>query len=342
MTFMEKERFGKDRSERALLKVAWEGELFGVGLFETMAEKHPEHADLLTACATMEWFNVHYCEPLGHAAGVHVSLKDAEKEGREGAEFAEHLSFDNVARVAIAETGEADELYKHLSKHAHSAELKTLGDDLYEHENALRDWLKSELDGHSDGGAKIFAYLERHGISRDQAVIPRKRREDLGGDRQVLVLAFFDTEDAADAAATALTKWEKASEYMKVDGIGVLVRDKGGQVKEHKLGRRAGKRGMGIGVALGLVAAIPTGGLSLAGGVLGGAAGGGIIGHFFHKGLKMSDQDTARISGELDAGHAAVGVLTWDFETEAVLDKLKELGGTPETHEVAKLTAETG
>jgi hypothetical protein len=35
-------------------------------------------------------------------------------------------------------------------------------------------------------------------------------------------------------------------------------------------------------------------------------------------------------------------VLTWDFETEAVLDKLKELGGTPETHEVAKLTVETG
>ena len=93
MTFMEKERFGEDRSERALLKVAWEGELFGVGLFETMAEKHPEHADLLTACATMEWFNVHYCEPLGHAAGVHVSLKEAEKEGREGEEFARHASF---------------------------------------------------------------------------------------------------------------------------------------------------------------------------------------------------------------------------------------------------------
>jgi hypothetical protein len=33
--------------------------------------------------------------------------------------------------------------------------------------------------------------------------------------------------------------------------------------------------------------------------------------------------------GELDAGHAAVGVLTWDFETEAVSDKLTELGGTP-------------
>ena len=131
---------------------------------------------------------------------------------------------------------------------------------------------------------------------------------------------------------------------MKVDGIGVLVKDDDGKVKEHKLGRRAGKRGMGIGVALGVVAAIPSGGLSLAGGVLGGAGGGGAIGEFFHKGLKMSDEDTARISRELDAGHAAVGVLAWDAETEAVAEKLKDLGGTPETHEVAKVNvaAEVG
>ena len=41
---------------------------------------------------------------------------------------------------------------------------------------------------------------------------------------------------------------------MKVDGIGVLVNDDDGTVKEPKLG----KRGIGIGVALGLVGAIPT------------------------------------------------------------------------------------
>ena len=46
-----------------------------------------------------------------------------------------------------------------------------------------------------------------------------------------------------------------------------------------------------------------------------------------------------RIGRELDAGHAAVGVITWDFETKAVADKLTELGRTPETHEVAKVTA---
>jgi uncharacterized membrane protein len=125
--------------------------------------------------------------------------------------------------------------------------------------------------------------------------------------------------------------------HQHTDAIGVLVKDDDGKVKEHKLGKRAGKRGMGIGVALGLIAAIPSGGLSLAGGVLGGAAGGGVIGKFFHKGLKMTDEDAARIGRELDAGHAAVGVLTWDFETQAVSQELKGLGGTPQTHEVAKL-----
>jgi uncharacterized membrane protein len=177
-------------------------------------------------------------------------------------------------------------------------------------------------------------------VSRDQAVTPRKNREDLGGETPKLVLAFFDTEDAADQAANALRNWEKATEYMKVDAIGVLVKDDDGEVKEHKLGRRAGKRGMGVGVALGLVAAIPTGGLSSPAVFLGGAGGGAAIGQFFHKGLKMTDEDAARIGRELDAGHAAVGVLAWDFETEAVSEKLTDLGGTPQTHEVAEVTAE--
>jgi uncharacterized membrane protein len=340
MTFVEKHRLSGHRGEQALLKMSWEGELFGVGMFEAMAERYPEYADVCTACATMEWFNIHYIEPFGHEAGVHVSLEDAEKLGREGAAFVRHASFKHVAKLTIDETPEADKMYKSLGKHANSPELKALADDFYVHENALRDWLKSELAGKSDGGEKVFAYLERHGMSRELAVTPRKNREDLGGDTQELVLAFFDTEDAADHAAKALRGWEKATEYMKLDAIGVLVKDDDGKVKEHKLGRRAGKRGMGIGVALGVLAAIPTGGLSLAGGVLGGAGGGAAIGQFFHKGLKMTDEDAARIAHELDAGHAAVGVLTWDFETEAVSEKLKELGGTPQTHEVAEVTAE--
>ncbi|HEY6761763.1 MAG TPA: hypothetical protein VI318_19845 [Baekduia sp.] len=305
-----------------------------------MADTQPEHADEATACATMEWFNIHRLEEFGYAAGVHVSLEKAEKLGCEGADLVRKHSFEEVGKLTVEETPEADKMYEHLGKGAATPELKAFAADLVAHENALRDWVKSELDGKSDGAEKVFTYPERNGISRDDAVTPRKVREESGGDQQQLVLAFFDTEDAADQAAKALKSWEKATEYMKVDAIGVLVKDDKGQVKESKLGKRAGKRGMGIGVALGVVAAIPTGGLSLAGGVLGGTGGGAAIGEFFHKGLKMSDEDTARIAHELDAGHAAVGVLSWDSDAEAVAKKLKELGGTPETHEVAKLTAE--
>jgi uncharacterized membrane protein len=339
MTFIEKHRLGGGRTEHEWLKMSWEGEIFGVGMFEAMAESQPEHADEATACATMEWFNIHRLEEFGHAAGVHVSLEQAEKLGCEGAKLVRTHSFEHVAKLTIEETPEADKMYEHLGKGAGTPELKAFADDLVAHENALRDWIKSELDGKSDHAEKVFAYLERNGISREDAVTPRKVREESGGDKQQLVLAFFDTEDAADQAAKALKDWEKATEYMKLDAIGVLIKDDDGKVKEHKLGKRAGERGMGIGVALGVVAAIPTGGLSLVGGLLGGAGGGAAIGEFFHKGLKMTDEDSARIGRELDAGRAAVGVLAWDSESDAVSEKLKELGGTPETHEVAKVTA---
>lgn len=79
------------------------------------------------------------------------------------------------------------------------------------------------------------------------------------------MLAFFPDEGLADEPAMVLKNWEQAGEHMKVDGVGVLVKDKNGEIKEHKLGKRVGKKGMGVGVALGVVAAIPTGGLSLVG-----------------------------------------------------------------------------
>jgi hypothetical protein len=49
MAFVEKHRFDEGRGERAWLKMSWEGEIFGVGIFEEMAKKYPEHADKATA-----------------------------------------------------------------------------------------------------------------------------------------------------------------------------------------------------------------------------------------------------------------------------------------------------
>jgi hypothetical protein len=257
MTFVEKHRLEVGHTDRERLKTSWEGEIFGVGMMEALAESDPEHADEHTACATMEWFNIHYIEDFAHAAGVHISLKDAEKLGREGGELVEKHSFEFVAKLTIKETPAADRMYAHLGDDDAPPEMKALADDLVAHENALRDWIKSLLDGKPNGAECVFAYCESKGISREQAATPRKDREESGGDKQQLMLAFFDTEDAADEAAKALKNWEKATEYMKVDGIGVLVKDDDGKVKEHKLGKRAGKHGMGIGVALGVVAATP-------------------------------------------------------------------------------------
>ncbi len=215
MTFVEKHRFGGGHGEQSWLRMSWEGEIFGVGMLETMAEMFPEHAHEATACATMEWVNIHRCEDFGHEADVGVTLEDAEKLGQEGARLARTHSFETLAKLTIAETPAADKMYVQLAKGASTPELKKLGEDLYDHENALRDWLKSELEGKPDGAEKVFAYLERQGISREEAVIPRKDREGYGGDTQQLVLAFFDSEDVADEAAKTLKEWENVTEYRK-------------------------------------------------------------------------------------------------------------------------------
>ena len=49
----------------------------------------------------------------------------------------------------------------------------------------------------------------------------------------------------------------------------------------------------------------------------------------------MTDDDKARLTRELTAGKAAVGVLA-DFDTAPVIsDRLTELGGAPEAHELS-------
>jgi hypothetical protein len=140
-----------------------------------------------------------------------------------------------------------------------------------------------------------------------------------------VVLGIFADEAAADAAAESLKAWDKATADVKLSAIGVLVLDEAGQVKVHKLGSRSGKKGAGIGLVLAVVAP-PT--------LLAGLVGGGLIGHFHHKGLGLSAEDRDRIAGELSGGKAAVGVLAAGDEADAIAGKLAELGGEVESHEV--------
>ena len=144
---------------------------------------------------------------------------------------------------------------------------------------------------------------------------------------QQLVLAIFDDEAAADLAVKWLKEWDEATEEIKLGAIGVIVVDEFGKLKEHKLGARSGGKGAGIGLVLAVVAP-PT--------LLAGIVGGGVLGHFHHKGLGLTAEDRERIAGELLGGKAAVGVLARGEEAAAVSAQLTELGGVVEVHEASE------
>lgn len=145
-------------------------------------------------------------------------------------------------------------------------------------------------------------------------------------DRKV-VLAFFKDEAAADDAVESLKAWDKADDDIKLSAVGVLVLDDQGRIKTHKLGTRSVGKGAGIGLLLAVIAP-PT--------LLAGAIGGGVLGAFHHKGLGLKPEERDRIAAELKDGKAAVGVLADYAQARAVSDKLIDLGGTAEVHDVTE------
>ncbi|MGA9161706.1 MAG: hypothetical protein WB297_12700 [Actinomycetota bacterium] len=136
-----------------------------------------------------------------------------------------------------------------------------------------------------------------------------------------LVLSFFADEAKADAAATSL----KDSGTTSGDAVGILVLDAAGNLKEEKVGARSWGAGAGIGACL-----LVLGPAAMGVGIIGGTAAGGL----HHKGLKLSEEDKARISADLAAGKAAVGVLARIEDGRTVQERLTELGGATSSHDV--------
>jgi hypothetical protein len=139
---------------------------------------------------------------------------------------------------------------------------------------------------------------------------------------KTLVLAIFNDEASADTAADAL----KNSGVAHHDAVGVLALDEKGKIKTHKVGKRSVGLGIGIGLVLALLTPI---------GLVVGLVGGGLLGALHHKGLGIDPADRERIGSELQGGKAAVGVLAPVSEAKFVADKLTELGGVAETHDIS-------
>ena len=136
-----------------------------------------------------------------------------------------------------------------------------------------------------------------------------------------LVRAVFRDVPTADSAAVAL----KGSGIADGDAIGILALDADGKLKQDKVGARSTGKGAAIG---GVIAVFTTAIMGPA--VLVGMG----VGALHHKNLGLSDGDKARLTVELQSGKAAVGVMAHSDTAAAIADRLAQLGGAAEQHEL--------
>ena len=146
-----------------------------------------------------------------------------------------------------------------------------------------------------------------------------------------VIIAFFPGAEKADMAVNQLKAWDKANDAIKLGGIGILVWDKG-KVKTRKVGRRAGGTGAKWGLVLGAVTGILSGGATLIGSAVTGAAGGAVLGSLFHKSLGLTDEDKARLEKHLKEGGAAAVVMADGDEVAPTKTELASLGGDVEDY----------
>jgi len=144
-----------------------------------------------------------------------------------------------------------------------------------------------------------------------------------------VIVATFENETAADQAIKALKGWDKASDEIKLGAIGKIYK-KGDKLKTSQE-RKTGK-GAKVGAALGVTAAVLSGGVTLAAGVVTGGVMGGIAGSFFKKSLHLTTNEVQAIGAELDTGRAAVVVACEEPEVGPTSAQLTGSGGIVKTY----------
>jgi len=148
------------------------------------------------------------------------------------------------------------------------------------------------------------------------------------------VIASFDSPEAAEQAAKDLMGWDKANDDIKLGAIGMVTRDAQGELKTKNMSSRKTGKGAKVGMGLGVIAAVFSGGLTLIPGAVGGAVVGGAAGSLFRKGLGMSEADLEEFRSELDGGRAALLVMCDEGEVQATTDYLVAAGGKPRAHAI--------
>ena len=146
--------------------------------------------------------------------------------------------------------------------------------------------------------------------------------------RERAVLAYFDSAAQADQAAQELMRWDKGDDLIGLDTIGVLTKDADGKLETKNLSARNTGKGALVGLGLGALAAVVSGGLTLLPAAIGGAAGGGLAGSRSKRGLGLSDDDLQQLRAALEGGRAALLVLCDPHEVAVTTALLTAAGGT--------------
>jgi uncharacterized membrane protein len=140
----------------------------------------------------------------------------------------------------------------------------------------------------------------------------------------LVVVAIFDDQDAADSAIDDLKSWNNQSKAMKLGAIGTLNLEEGEIVS--RIPRQIGK-GAAIGVIAGTIAGILSGSIGILIGAAGGALAGGAVGSMFKKATNLRPEDMIRLKEELTDGKVAVMATVDEHEKENTSGKLKRYGG---------------
>lgn len=155
------------------------------------------------------------------------------------------------------------------------------------------------------------------------------------------VIATFDSSAQAERAANDLMNWEKTNPDISLGAIGVLTKNDKGKIKTKTYGARNTSRGAKVGLGIGVLAAVASGGLTLIPTAIGGAIVGAAAGSLSRKRLGLTDSEEKRLSSDLDGGCAAILVMCNDSEVKAVTDYLTLEGGRTLSHPIDSASLES-
>jgi len=147
-----------------------------------------------------------------------------------------------------------------------------------------------------------------------------------------VIIALVKDEDTAKAAEKTLKSWDKSDKDVKMGDVGYIYKDKKGKVKTH-MGHDEGK-GAETGAAIGMVAGVLSGGLTVVAGAVGAGAVGGIGGEFFKKSTNLTKDEIEKVGNSLDGGQVALVVTCDEDDVKATSAELTQIGATVKDYAV--------